>query len=264
MSTTTRKLPPLPGHGTTLGDLRQWLTTALGPPPGYILQDFTRAGRQKTDPCELVLEAPGGGRVAYRFNEQRELSTPSSLRAAIAAVTDSLCRVPALTRSEQEDIWIGLCALAEVLVQQDDRDEMRDWLEGFLRTAAHINGLTFEPEGQFDALLALQRRRLFTRAAALALSDPNIAPEQKTRPVVVHDGKTSRLWVRAGELATYLRHVVGTGPMPQSALDGRMAEVGADRMYFEKRIEEKHPHAVLYQLPEGIERRLTETEDDDK
>src|SRR5947208_8439585 len=83
-----RGLPLLPGHEATADDLRDWLTRALGPPPDHRVEEFQRAGRQKTDGCELTLSLPDGDRVRYRFGEQRELSTPASLRIDVPRIAE--------------------------------------------------------------------------------------------------------------------------------------------------------------------------------
>src|SRR4051812_37657875 len=99
-SKSKRRLGELPDHGTGLREVREWLTTAIGPRPGYRVEEFIRAGRQRRDPCTLVLSTPDGGRVRFRFPEQRELSVAGSLRAAVHAYSDGLCHVPALSKAE--------------------------------------------------------------------------------------------------------------------------------------------------------------------
>ena len=47
----------------------------------------------------------------------------------------------------------------------------------------------------------------------------------------------------------FVRHVVGTGPLSQSALDARMGAVGATKHVFEERQGAEHPRLVLYRLP---------------
>jgi hypothetical protein len=246
---TKRVLPSLPGHGATLGELREWLTKALAPPPGYLVVEFERAGRLRGDPCKLTLDAPGGGRVSFRWHEQRELWSAGSIRASVYSQCDGLLRVPALTKPELEDIWAALCMLAQVLVDQDDRDETREWLAGFMAAAEPENGITLTPAGRDDALAALRARKQFTRRAALEMSDPTIDPRIPARPVVVVDSADKSRWVRAGELATYVRHVIGVTPLAQSTLDARIAEIDGQRERIEIRRGGWHPKVVLYRLP---------------
>ena len=60
------------------------------------------------------------------------------------------------------------------------------------------------------------------------------------RPALVVDNAGPR-WIRSAELATYVRHVVGVGPISQSTLDARVAEVGVERERFEVRRGRHHP-----------------------
>jgi hypothetical protein len=250
---TKRVLPALPGHGATLGELRDWLTAALSPPPGYGVNDFERAGRLRGDPCKLTLSAPGGGEVWFRWNEQRELWSAGSLRASVYAQCDGLLRVPNLSRAELEDVWAALCMLAQVLVDQDDRDEMREWLVGFVAAGSNLNGITFTPAGRANALAVLRKRDRFTRRAAVELSDPMADPLHLIRPVVVIDSEDSTRWVCALELATYLRHVVGV-TIAQPTLDARVGEIGGSRERYEAQLLHGHVALVLYRLPGDLER----------
>jgi hypothetical protein len=250
MSPATRRiLSGLPGHGATLGEVRDWLTAALGPPPGYAVAEFTRAGRQRGDPCRLTLEAPGGGRVSFRWNEQRELASASSLRASLYSQCDGLLRMASLSKAELEDVWAALCSLALVLTEQDERDEMAEWLAGFLAVADPLTGYTLTPAGRPDALAAIRERTRFTRRTALELSDPQIDPSTVAHPTVVVDRADGSRWIRASELATYVRHVIGVG-IAQGTLDARIGEIDARRVPIEVRVGKWHPKLVLYQLPE--------------
>jgi hypothetical protein len=216
--------------------------------------EFERAGRMRGDPCKLTLEAPGGGRVSYRWNEQRDLWSAASLRASVYSQCDGHLRVPALSKAELEDIWAALCSLAQVLVDQDERDETREWLGGFLAVAEPLNGVTLTPAGATDAVAALRARGQFTRRAAMEMGDPAVDPRKLFRPVVVIDSADASQWVRSGELATYVRHVVGVTPLAQTTLDSRMAEIGGKRKLMERRTGDgRHPAFVLYRLPDDDE-----------
>ena len=129
-----RKLADLPGHGTTAERRPCVADPGAQPAAGLEGEGFERAGRQRRDPATLRLRNAEGGQVAYRFTEQRELATAGSLRAAVYAACDGVCRVPSLTKPELEDVWAALCMLGEVLANQDDRDEAREWVEGHVRS----------------------------------------------------------------------------------------------------------------------------------
>ena len=251
-----RLLPWLPDWGTHAREpLRDWLTQALCHRAGDRILAFTRHGRQKSDGCELLLEQAGGARRAFDLGPQGGLQSPTSMKAALASASDGYLRLKAPSNAEKEDVWIALCSLAKVLVDQDDRDETHDWVAGHCKTAVIERDLTFEPEERFDTLEALKARPEFTRQAAHNLSDVTLRLKnsQLVRPTLIVDSVTDREWIRAGELATYVRHVVGAGPLSQSTLDGRMSAIGAERHALEEREGKAHPRIVLYLLPEDIE-----------
>jgi hypothetical protein len=247
MAESKRQLSPLPGHGAVVEAFCDWLTKAVAPPPGWRVHAFVRAGRQRKDPATLIL-AKGGQLRHFRFAEQRDLSVPGSMRASVYAACDGFCRMPALGKPELEDVWAALCSLAQVLADQDDRDEAREWVEGCMAIAQSVNGITFEPSGRYDALQFLRRRPVFTRRAAFELGDPSVPPDKIVRPALVIDN-AGPYWLRALELATYVRHVVGVHTS-QSTLDARVAEVGVGREHFEVRRGKEHPELVLYRLSE--------------
>ena len=92
--------------------LRDWLSLAFRPAPGWRVHAFDRAGRQKNDPCTLTL-SNGRERATYRFDNQRDLySTP---RVAVHSVSDGALRMPHLTATEIEDLWAALTRLGQVL-----------------------------------------------------------------------------------------------------------------------------------------------------
>src|SRR4051794_16780421 len=64
-----RRLDWLPDYSAEPNEWRDWLTAALGMPTGFRVESFTRFGRQSIDACELVVIAPSGDRLRFRFAE---------------------------------------------------------------------------------------------------------------------------------------------------------------------------------------------------
>jgi hypothetical protein len=241
-------LPYLPNRDAPLSEHRAWIDRALAAPSGYRLESFVRHGRQLSNPAEMTLLTPVGGHVKFRFREQRGLARPNNLRATLYSVTDGLCRPPHLTNGEASDVWCALCAFAYVGIQQDERDETSDWLDKFLEIAKVETEHTLEPDGRYDALVALQERGMFERQDAQALLAPPSKAWSWMQPVVLRDSKTRRDWIRVKELATYVRNVVGV-PLGYGVLDGRMLELGAERYRYEARNGKAHPCVNFYLLP---------------
>lgn len=240
-----RTLDWLPDYGASHPALRLWITTALGFPEGWLVEDFIRFGRQRNDPCALVVTAPGGGLREFRFSEQRLLSTPASLRSTVLSETDGIARMRALNVSEREEVWAALCTLARVTVKQTAIDETHDWIDRFLRVTSPTDEHTLEPVGRFEALKMMRSRPEFGRAAALRIDEL----DGEHRPVLLVDRITHRQYIRAGDFATYLRHVIGVGPLSQSTLDGRVAEIDIEAITFEARRGTEHPRVTAYRLP---------------
>jgi hypothetical protein len=245
-----RRLKKLPRPDEPLSAVRDWLTKALAPAAGFRVEDFLRHGRQRTDGCELVLLGPGGQRRYFEVGEQRLLSTAGTVRATVVAATDALCRPGSLTKAEQEDIWVALVTLATVTANQDLKDEARDWLEQAEAAAERIEGHTLEPPGRLDALQKLVDRRYFNRLRALEYSDPLADPATKPRPALLVDKNTGERWMRVGEVACFLRHVLGTPSMTQPTIDGRLAAFYVDRKDFSAKGAAGYAKASLYRLPD--------------
>ena len=67
------------------------------------------------------------------------------------------------------------------------------------------------------------------------------------------DSADSSRWVRVGELATYVRHLIGVS-IAQGTLDARVGEIGGERQRIEVRRADGHAAMVLYRLPNGDSR----------
>lgn len=249
--TTEKERNWLPDYGADLPTWREWLTKMMGPADGFRIEDFVRHGRQRNDACELVVVAPGGKRLRFEIAEQRFLSTPGSLRATVAGVTDGLVRPGQLSKPELEDVWMALVTLATVTANQDLKSEARDWVEQFEEAAERITGHTLEPPGRVDALSRLVRYHArFERLAALAYADADVPPRDKPRPALLVDSaEVGVRWARVGEFACFLRHVIGTGSMSQPTIDGRLSQLDIARVFFEERALGGKVKADLYRLP---------------
>lgn len=249
--TTEKERNWLPEYGADLPTWREWLTKMMGPAEGFLIEGFIRHGRQRTDACELVVLAPGGRRLRFEVAEQRFLSTSGSLRATVAGVTDGLVRPGQLSKPELEDVWVALVTLATVTANQDLKSEACDWLEQLEDAAERIQGHTLTQPGRVDALSRLVRYHTrFERLAALAYADPDVAPRDKPRPALLVDSvEVGVRWARVGEVACFLRHVIGTGSMSQTTIDGRLSPLGIGRRYFAERAVGGNVKADLYRLP---------------
>lgn len=236
-------LPPLP-RGRDLDLIRAWLTLGFRPGDEYQVDTFERAGRLRTDPCSLTFRS-GRDTVTYRWASQAELRG-SQLRGNVLAITDAWCDMPRLTESEQDDVWAGLVKLGKVVSETDDRDEARKWIQQILDAASALRGYTLVPDGRHDALMALRNHGEFTRPDAEQFVHPG-EENSVRRPVRFVDEKTSEQFLRAGETATFVRHVIGERSLHYSTLRARLAEIGVAAIRFEHHLS-PHPKAVLYQL----------------
>lgn len=227
--------------------LRDWLTFAFRPKPGWRAHTFERAGRQKTDPCSITFRNGRDAKV-YRFNAQGDLW--NKLRTVVIAAADGDLRMPHLTAGETEDVWAALCALGTVLTEHDERDEVRIWLESLLDVSTPLTGYTLVPDGRHDALMAIRAQGRFGRRDALALTR-SVNGEWTRRPVRVIDQQTQEQWIRASEAASYVRFVLGVEPLSYATLRARLNEIGVAGKYFED-YRPPHPKLTLYRLSETL------------
>jgi hypothetical protein len=240
------RLPPLPGFDATAGDLRDWLTVALNPAPGWRVTEFLRHGRQKADWCVLTLTGPDGSRHAFDVGEQRSLS-PAAVEMAIVVATDGLCRPDCKLPSERKDIGTGLVAFATVTANQSREAETRDWTAQTVDAAEPLTGHTFTADGRADAISAMLARPKFDLVAAREYADQSTII--KPRPTLLIDKETPDQWIRVGDFATFWRHILGVGIIGQLTIDGRLAAIGIKRHNLNGRNRERQPRRLcLYRI----------------
>lgn len=245
------KWPRLPSHDASTGELRRYLTTAAGLPAHHQVDRCHRWGPEAADAMTVFVRRPGQAHdLAVRFERQDDAGKPGTLRAAFARWTHGLTRMRHPTVAQALDFLTILCALATVTEEATAADETRAWLEEFERNTRPILGHSIaDPERRYDALEVL-RAIEFGRPEAHAFIRRELVPDRW--PALLVDDHTGERWVRAGELATYLRHVYGVkGGISQSTLDSRLAEIGVARLYMEVRRPTGHPKLVLYRLQPG-------------
>jgi len=242
------KLPYLPDDLDDPEVLRDWLTLAFRPPTGWRVTGFERTGRDKGDPCLLMVRNGRDSRV-YRFSRQGDLL--AGMRTTVVGATDHWLRVPHLTGGEIEDVWAALCHLGKVLTEWDERDETRKWIEQLVRASRPMTGHTLVPDGRHAALMALKTEPEFVKADALSMIRPGDAEGYQQRPVRFIDSQTGQQWVRAGETAAFIRWVVGVEPISPATLKARLNEVGVIGRKFED-YRPPHPKRNLYELPEPL------------
>ena len=248
--------PDLPGHGADLDDIRGYLTTAANLPVGYLVERCVRHGPEGTDAMVLVIRTPGDADdIRVRFEHQDHAGKASTLRSAMARQTSGLARMAHPSPAKAADFHTMCCALAAVQLVSTVADETRQCLGEFLRHTRPVAGFSLSrSEDRYDALQKLRATGEFERPQAQRMVRGELADDEL--PVVLIDKVTAERWIRAGELATYLRHVHGgfKGGLSQSTLDSRLAEIGVPRVRMEVRRGGEHPDLVLYRLaPEGTE-----------
>lgn len=226
--------------------LRHWLGLAVRPPSGWRVHAFERAGRQKSDPCTLVI-TNGRDRDEFRFDTQQTLYTQP--RVALHSLSDGRLRMPHLTGTEVEDFWAALTRLGHVLSEFDERSETRKWIDHLTEASIPLVGHSLIPDERHDALMAIRARGEFKRTDALALSRGEEINQR--RPVRFIDGRTGDEFVRAGEALCYLRYVEGAEPLSGSTLRARFSEIGVEAELVED-YRPPHPKARLYRIPSDL------------
>jgi hypothetical protein len=235
--------------------LREFLSLAFAPRPGWRVWDFSRAGRQKADPCSVVLRN-GRETVTFRFNHQAEL-WGRDMRAIVLAVTEGKLRPPHLTGGEVEDVWAALCILGTVTSEYDELSETHKWIEQLLPVTTPLMGHTLVPDGRHDGLMALKAMGEFTRPDALQLLRGGEGQQWQRRPVRFVDKQTGDHYLRAGETAAFVRYVLGAEPLSHSALRARLSEIGVHAKLFED-YRPPHPKLTLYALTPGLTEQAQE------
>jgi hypothetical protein len=224
--------------------LRAWLTRALRPPEGWRVERFDRYGREGREPATLHV-ANGRESRAFRFKQQRDVTR--SPRMTLVSISDGWLKVPHLTAGEIEDLWAALCRLGLVLSEFDEVEQTREWVESYLPATLALNGYSLVPDTRLTALLAIRSAGTFKKGDALAILRPSDDQRFAQRPTRFVDSETGEQWIRPGELATYLRFVIGVEPLAHATLRARLHEVGVVGKHFED-YRPPHPKLDLYQL----------------
>ena len=247
MAKADRKLAELPEQGASDIEYRDWLTVAVGCPPGVVFGDFVRLGDQLADPCTFTLHA--GGDVMEFRTLQKLLAQPATIRATLVYATNGLLRPGHVSRGEFEDIWVALLTLSNIVDTQAVSDETWSWLTQFERVCDVIEGLSFAgPQRRHDALVSLYRRPNWGKVQA---GEGKLA-EHGSRPVWAIDEQTREQYVRVSELMTFLRHGISVGSIAGSTVNARIREIGGERVRFESRSRVDrglYPRLTLYLLP---------------
>lgn len=228
--------------------LRAWLTRAFRPPEGWRVEGFERLGPERDHPAILAV---ANGREAKRFRFKRQRDLRGTPRSEVAAVASGWLNMPHLTAGEVEDVWMALCALGQVLTEFDEVEQTREWFEAFLPATLPLIGHSLVPDSRHTALLAIRAAGQFRKGDALAILRPSEDQRFAQRPTRFVDSNTGEQWVRPGELATYLRFVVGVEPLPHSTLRSRLHEIGVVGKHFED-YRPPHPKLDLYQLTDEL------------
>ena len=234
-------LPHLPAGGEA-DEFEAWLTAAFRPPDGYRLDLFERPGALRADPCSITFRN-GRDRRTFRFTRQSELMG-AQLRSTVLGISDGWLRMGHLTASEVEDVWAALCIYGRVISEADDRDEAVKWMHQLLDQATALTGYTLVPDGRHDGLMRIREGGEFIRADAEQLVRGGDGGRRPTRFVDKH---TDEQFIRAGETATFLWHVVGVRDLTRPGLRARLAEIGVAACRFEAR-QPPHPKLTLFQL----------------
>lgn len=228
--------------------LAGWLTRASRPAEkGYTLQTAERLGRDLKDPCVLIFANGREEPKRFRVKQQKDLTR--NPRMTLVSLSDGWLDVPHLTPSEIEDYWSALCRFAAVLTEFDEVDQTREWVEAMLPSTMPLNGYTLVPDGRHDALMAIRHAGEFRKPDAQQMLRGDERWQQ--RPCRFIDSQTGNQWIRPGETATYLRHIVGVEPLSHSTLRARLREIGVLRQHFED-YRPPHPKLDLYQLTESL------------
>ncbi len=115
--------------------------------------------------------------------------------------------MPHLTASEIEDVWVGLCKVARLLSEYDDRETATKWMQQLVDETSTLTGKTLTSDARHDGLMAMRNQGEFVRRDAEQLVRSSDGWQR--RPVRFVDEQTAEQFVRAGETATFVWHVIG-------------------------------------------------------
>lgn len=239
----TQLTSPPPPAGASSAQLADWITVALalGADP---LKRTVRYGRH--DDARMVLELASGARIV--FDRQAEAFDPRTLVRRVVLATGQ--GVPTYGAADAQTIATALVRAADLLDEDDDRNEAREWALSFL-VAAERNTITVAdastPEGRYEALSALVSWK-----APGDLSP--YAPVAERSALVLDTASGARL-ARTSDVAAHVRQQIGR-PIPWPALHGRLIEVGwQHRGQVEQRQPRGHARVKVhaYAIPAGWE-----------
>jgi hypothetical protein len=243
--------PKLPDLDATLVVIRDYLTTCAALRPGWVVESARRFGQYGNDPLTITVRTPGtDANIEIRFESQRDCAKPAALRGAFAEATKGASRMKYPKPAEASDFYLMVCALAESASTATIADETEAWLHEYLGLAWVLEDLTFEPPHRYDTLNALRKRREFDRRQAGRYLRGDL--DEKEHWTVVVDSESDKLWIRVGELATYMRHVYGIGTLPMHTLDARIRETGGERDHVDEDLRTqggRHLSLVFYRFP---------------
>lgn len=245
------KWPRMPGHDPDLGTVRAYLTAAARLPAGWAIESAERHGQHAGDPMTISIRTPGEApNVEVRFDAQRDCSKPGALRGALAEATDGASRMRYPTAPQASDFYVMTCALAHVATRTTVADETAAWLDDYTAEGTTILGLSLRDRTRaYDALAALQARPVFDAIRARTYIANNLHPDHRWALLI--DADSEELWLRTGELATFVRVVLGQR-IAQHTLDALVTEVGGERLIREedrRRTGGRHVALRLYAFP---------------
>lgn len=246
---TAKKWPQQPDHYADVGAIRDYLTVAAGLPEHWHVQDACRLGQWGSDAMTLTIRTPGKEPdVTVRFDAQREAAKPATLHQAISAATRGRSRMKYPTPGQACDFFGMCCALAEVMENSTVADETQDWLDEFVTHTWEITGHSLiDTAKRYDGLGELCQVA-FERLEAQRYLRGDL--DDKDLPRLLIDTRTKVRWIRVGDLATYIRHVIGIkGGVSQTTLDARLREIGVQRAYIASKTATGYRKARVYCLP---------------
>ena len=241
---TKRSLLPsdAPDRTATQDQLAAWATVTLGVGDDPIT-GATRYGRHLD--ARMVVTLRSGHRIT--FERQGDIFDARRLMQTIVAHTGA--EMPYYGPADAQKIATTLVRLSELAVNDDERDEARDWAESFLSRAQRntLDVATFAtPEGRWEALSVIDGFRAPTDV-------PAFAPAAE-RAVIVRDS-TGRRLARTSDVGAHVRGESGR-PISWAALHARMVEIGWEHR---GEIQQRQPgghrklKAHVYAIPAGWE-----------
>lgn len=246
--------PRMPDHDKGIGAVRDYLTAASRFPEGWRAALCERFGLQGTDAMELIFSGPEGESLHVRFDTQAHAGKPATLRAVMASQTSGLSRMRHPSQGQAADFYTMCCALARALESASTADVTREDLRAFLEESHPVTGHGLTKRETLRAGLTVLRARSEWRRknATRYLQTPDQELDQRDRPICLVDAVTEERWVRAGELATWFRHVATgyQGGLSQVSLDGLLVEIGVTKHTLQT-VDGQKPHLsfTLYRVP---------------